>query len=69
MGDPVKASILSISTRFPLTERTLHDVRAIRLGLTGDRVAKTPVSGFFGLPLGWRVRMLRLAGVSFLSNH
>ena len=51
-GVPSKASIFSTSTTFSLTETILQRLRAIRFGRNGDRVAKTPVSGFFWSPRG-----------------
>ena len=38
-------------------------------GRTGERAAKTPVSGFFGSPRGCTWRIDRFWGVSFLSSH
>jgi hypothetical protein len=51
-GDPENASMSSISMILLLTEIILHRLTPIRLGRTGEWVAKTPVKGFFLFPRG-----------------
>ena len=60
IGVSSKASIPSIVTIPSFTERILQVVIAIRLGRTGECVAKTPVNGFLLSPLGWTLRIFRL---------
>jgi len=48
-----KASMLAISITLCFTETILHRVMAIKLGRTGECVAKTAVNGLWGLPCGW----------------
>ena len=52
-GVSAKASIVSISMTLRFTDRTLQRLKAIRLGRNGARVAKTPVRGLAGSPLGY----------------
>lgn len=47
-----KASISSISITLSLMPRMLTWLRAMRLGRSGERVAKTPRNGLSGLPRG-----------------
>jgi len=46
-GDPSNASIVSMWILLPLMDSIRHMERAIKLGLTGEWVAKTPLNGLF----------------------
>ena len=51
-GELGRASISSISITVPRTDMILHRLIAIRLGRTGEWVAKTPLRGFCAFPWG-----------------